>query len=94
MTFSVVWILIEFHLWCYPIELLIKKWNESKLGCGGYSCSQSITRHKAFLEPLYQHILEKYKDILTGKVKAHKTTTNQMAITVAHKYICNMQVEN
>ena len=38
--------------------------------------------------------LLKYRDILTGKVKAHKNTTCQMGITVDQKYIWNMKVDN
>ena len=38
--------------------------------------------------------LVKYKDILTGKVKAQKTTTRRTGITVAHQYIWHIQVDN
>ena len=39
-------------------------------------------------------LLVKYKDILTGKVKAQKNTTFHKGITVAQKYISQMQVYN
>ena len=39
-------------------------------------------------------LLVKYKDILTRKVKAQKTATRRMVITVAKKYRWHMQVEN
>ena len=38
--------------------------------------------------------LVKYKDILTGKLKAQKTTTCRTVIMVAQKYRWHMQVEN
>ena len=34
--------------------------------------------------------LVKYKNILTGKVKAHKTTTGRTGITDSHQYIWHM----
>ena len=39
-------------------------------------------------------LLVKYKDIITGNVKAQKTTTRRTVITVNHKCRCNMQVGN